>query len=112
MNCTSQIIISNGITVNAVMTAVTKVTHVSRKQFTSKSRLWPAVEARMLAILIFNYLGLSDLKIAFILNRGRPAICKCRHSATAMLNYSSTFRIRFKKTFDILTNQNIQSNGK
>lgn len=96
------------ITADTVIDAVTKVTGISRKKILSESRLWPVVEARMISALVFNSLGLSDIKIAWILNRGRSSVCKSRHAAQKLLEYSKTFQGKFQKVQSLINNINPQ----
>lgn len=102
----TSIIIKGVITADTVIDAVTKVTGVSRKRILSESRLWPAVEARMLAMLVFRSLGLIDVKIGWFLNRGRASICKSRNNAIKQLEYSKTFKEKFQKAQSIINNIN------
>lgn len=99
------IIIKGSVTSDVLFDAVTQVTGVSRKRLLSESRLWPVVEARMLSALMLSRLGLVDIKIAWILNRGRASICKSRHAAQNLLDVSKTFQTKFKKLETILNQQ-------
>lgn len=106
-DCTS-IIIKGVITAGTVIDAVAKVTGVSRKRILSGSRLWPVVESRMISVLVFNSLGLVDIKIAYLLKRGRSSVCKSRHTAQNLLEYSKTFQDKFGKVQSIINNINPQ----
>lgn len=108
MDNTTSIIIKGVITADTVLDTVTKVTGISRKWIQSESRLWPVVEARMMTVLVLNSLGLSDKKIAWIIKRGRSSVCKSRHSAQSLLEYSKTFRDRLEKVQSIINNINLQ----
>lgn len=108
MDNTTSIIIKGVITADTVIDAVTKVTGISRKRIQSESRLWPVVEARMISVLVLNSLGLADMKIAWIIKRGRSAVCKSRHSAQTLLGYSKIFRDRLEKVQSIINNINLQ----
>lgn len=108
----TKIIIKGVMTAQTVIDAVTKVTGISRKKIQSGSRLWPVVESRMISVLVLSSLGLADIKIAWILNRGRSSVCKSRHSAQSLLEYSKTFREKFQKVQSIINNINPQKNGK
>lgn len=99
------IIIKGSVTSDVLFDAVTQVTGVSRKRLLSESRLWPVVEARMLSALMLSRLGLVDIKIAWILNRGRASICKSRHASQNLLDVSKTFQTKFKKLETILNQQ-------
>ena len=92
-------------TSDSVLDAVTKVTGISRTRLHSKSRLWPVVEARMLAAIVFNRLGLVDARIAWLLNRGRSSMCKSRHAGEDLLQVSKTFQDKFQKIQNILNPQ-------
>lgn len=107
MDSTS-IIIKGVITADTVIDAVTKVTGISRKKILSESRLWPVVESRMISVVVFNSLGLTDMKIAWILNRGRSSVCKSRHTAQNLLEYSKTFQGKLQKIQSIINNINPQ----
>ena len=107
----TSIIIKGVITADTVINAVTRVTGIGRKRILSDSRLWPVVEARMISVLVLNSLGLVDMKIAWILKRGRSSVCKCRHTAKKLLEYSKTFQNKFQKVQSIINNINPQQNG-
>lgn len=103
---TKPIITIKGVgTSDTVLDAVTKVTGISRTRLLSESRLWPVVEARMLSALTLNWLGLDDLRIAWVLNRGRSSVCKSRHAAMWQHEYSKTFKDKFQKVQTILNHQ-------
>lgn len=104
----TSIIIKDAVTVGTVLDAVAKITGISRKKILSESRLWPVVEARMISILVFNSLGLADMKIAWFLNRGRSSVCKSRHNAQNLLEYSKTFQGKLQKVQSIINNINPQ----
>lgn len=105
-----KIIIKGVMTSGNVLDAVANVTGVSRKRILSDSRQWPAVEARMLSVLVLNWLGLPDIKIAWILNRQRPTVCKSRHAALNLLDCSITFKDKYLKLQTIINNINPQQN--
>lgn len=104
----TSMIIKGVMTVGSVLDAVANVTGISRKSILSDSRLWPVVEARMISILVFNSLGLHDMKIGRILNRGRSSVCKSRHTAQKLLEYSKTFQGNLQKVQSIINNINHQ----
>lgn len=101
----NSLIIKGNVTSDALFDAVAKVTGISRKRLLSESRLWPVVEARMLSALTLSRLGLVDIKIACILNRGRASICKSRHAGENLLAVSKTFQTKFQKLQTILNQQ-------
>lgn len=101
-------IIKGVITADTVINEVTKVTGISRKKILSESRLWPVVESRMISVLVFNSLGLDDMKIAWILKRSRSSVCKSRHTAQNLLEYSKTFQGKLQKVQSIINNINPQ----
>lgn len=107
MDSTS-ILIKGVISSDTVIDAVTKVTGISRKKILSESRLWPVVESRMISMLVFRSLGLTDVKIALILKRGRASVCKSRHAAQNLLEYSKTFQGKLEKVQSIINNINPQ----
>lgn len=85
-----------------VFDAVTKVTGISHSRLISESRQWPVVEARMLSVIFLNRLDLADTKIAWLLNRSRPTVCKSRNTAEDLLQVSKTFKDKFRKVQTIL----------
>ena len=95
-------IIKGELSTDTVLEAVTKVTGVSKNNILSDLRHWPVVEARMLSALTLSRLGLVDIKIAWILNRGRASICKSRHAGQNLLDVSKTFQAKFQKLQTIL----------
>lgn len=108
MDSSDSLIIKGVITADTVLNAVTRVTGVSGKRIRSESRLWPVLEARMITVLVLSSLGLADIKIAWIIKRGRSTVCKSRHSAQNLLEYSRTFRDRLRKVQSIINNINPQ----
>ena len=101
----NSLIIKGQLSTDTVLEAVTKVTGVSKKNILSGLRYWPVVEARMLSALMLSRLGLVDIKIAWILNRGRASICKSRHVGEDLLQVSKTFQDKFNKVQSILNPQ-------
>lgn len=61
------------------------------------SRQWPAVEARMLLVLLLSYDGASDESTSWVLNRKRGTILKSRHNAIDTLEISKVFRNKFTR---------------
>lgn len=98
----NSIIIKGRLTAGDLFDAIAKVTAVDRKKMLSDSRMWPAVEARMLAALVMNRMGLVDAKIAWLLNRGRSNVCKIRHTGENLMQVSKTFKDKFQKIQTIL----------
>lgn len=88
-----------------VFAAVSKVTGMSHSKIISSSRLWQIVEARTISIISFNRLGLVDEKIALLINRARPTVCKSRKVGERLLKDSKTFKEKFHKVQTLLTNQ-------
>lgn len=80
-----------------VLAVVSKVTGVAKSTILSRSRVWPAVEARQLIILLLHYDGAVDEYIAATLRRGRPAIVRSRHTAFDSLRFSKLFREKYDK---------------
>lgn len=74
------------------ISVVSKLTGVSKKTILSPSRQWPAVEARMLIVLLLMYDGATDESTSWVLNRKRGAILKARHNALATKDISRVFR--------------------
>lgn len=94
------------ITHKDVMTAIAaaaKVTKTSPAKIKSESRIWPVVEARMLTVLALHDLGLSDYKIACLINRGRSSVCKSRKTARLLLNLSKTFQAKYQKISSLIS---------
>lgn len=87
------------------LTVVSKVTGVSKSTILSRTRIWPAVEARQLIILLLSRDGATDETISWILNRGRCAILKSRHTATDTLRLSKVFRDKFNKASEMYESQ-------
>lgn len=87
------------------ITVVSKVTGVSKSTILSRTRIWPAVEARQLIVLLLSREGATDETISWILNRGRGAILKSRHNATDSLRLSKVFRAKFDKASEMYENQ-------
>lgn len=53
------------------LAVVSKVTGVAKTTILSRTREWPAVEARQLVILLLYREGATDEAISWMLNRGR-----------------------------------------
>lgn len=87
------------------LTVVSKVTGVAKSTILSRTRIWPAVEARQLIILLLYRDGATDESISWILKRGRCAILKSRHSATDSLRLSKLFRAKFDKASEMYETQ-------
>ncbi|MBD5258440.1 MAG: hypothetical protein HDS52_07125 [Barnesiella sp.] len=79
------------------ITVVSKITGVSRTKILSKTRVWPAVEARQFIILLLSHDGATDELIAWTLNRGRGAVLKSRHNANDAIRLSKLFRDKYNK---------------
>lgn len=79
------------------LSVVSKVTGVAKSTILSRTRVWPAVEARQLVILLLSQDGATDEAISWMLNRGRCAILKSRHNATDSLRISKIFREKYDK---------------
>lgn len=88
--------------VKNIFYAVNVVTGISRQMLVSESRVWHISEARLLCILFLYKIGLNDEKIAYMLNRGRSNICKCRHTAGTLYDVSKSFRDKYNKIQKIL----------
>jgi len=76
---------------------VSKVTGISKTTIMSKSRKWPAVEARMLFVLLLSYDGAPDESTSWLLNRKRCTILKSRHNAVDTMEVSKAFRDKFTR---------------
>lgn len=76
---------------------VSKVTGVAKSVILSPSRKWPAVEARMLIVLLLYHDGATDEVISWVLNRKRATILKSRHNAIDTLGISTVFRDKFNR---------------
>jgi len=76
---------------------VSRITGVAKSRILSPSRVWPAVEARMLIVLLLHYDGATDEAISWVLNRKRGAILKSRHHAFDSLEFSKVFRDKFNR---------------
>ncbi len=87
------------------LTVVSKITGVAKSTILSRTRVWPAVEARQLIILLLYHDGATDESISWILKRGRCAILKSRHSATDSLRISKLFRAKFDKASEMYESQ-------
>lgn len=87
------------------LTVVSKVTGVAKSTILSRTRIWPAVEARQLIILLLYRDGATDESISWILKRGRCAILKSRHNATDSLRLSKLFRAKFDKVSEMYETQ-------
>lgn len=81
--------------------AVSKVTTVPKSIILSATRIWPAVEARQLVILLLSNDRAPDGAIALTLNRGRCSILKSRHNAVEHLRYSTLFRHKYNKCMEL-----------
>lgn len=84
---------------------VSKVTGVAKSTILSRTREWPAVEARQLVILLLARDGVTDEAISWMLNRGRCAILKSRHNANDALRFSKLFREKFDKSSEMYEHQ-------
>lgn len=80
-----------------VFAAVYNVTGVSKTKMLSRSRLWPAVEARMLFVLFCARLGQDDQTTAWSLQRDRTTILSARHKAEDYISISKSFSDKFNK---------------
>ena len=80
---------------------VSKFTGVPKSTILSRTRVWPAVEARRFVILLLSNDGATDESISWMLNRGRCAILKSRHSAADSLRLSKIFREKFIKISEL-----------
>lgn len=87
------------------LTVVSKVAGVAKSTILSRTRIWPAVEARQLIILLLYRDGATDESISWILKRGRCAILKSRHTATDSLRLSKLFRAKFDKASELYEHQ-------
>lgn len=87
------------------ISVVGKVTGVSKMTILSRTREWPAVEARQLIILLLSRDGVTDEAISWTLNRGRGAILKSRHNANDALRLSKLFREKFDKALQMYEHQ-------
>jgi len=79
------------------ISVVSKITGVAKSTILSPSRQWPAVEARMLIVLLLFYDGACDESISWVLNRKRGAILKSRHNALDTKRLSKVFREKFNR---------------
>lgn len=79
------------------ISVVSRATGVAKSTILSRTREWPAVEARQLIILLLSRDGATDEVISWTLNRGRCAILKSRHNANDALRLSRLFREKFDK---------------
>lgn len=79
------------------ISVVSKVTGVAKSKILSAGRQWPAVEARMLIVLVLSYDGASDEATSWVLNRKRGAILKARHNALNTMEISKVFRDKFNR---------------
>lgn len=102
INMKELIISNNDGCVKNIFSAVYGVTGISRQMLVSESRVWHVSEARLLCILFLYKIGLTDEKIAYILNRGRSNMCKCRHTAENLYDVSKSFRDKYEKIQTIL----------
>ncbi|MEE0978645.1 MAG: hypothetical protein UH625_04470 [Muribaculaceae bacterium] len=79
------------------ISVVSTVTGVSKNTILSPGRHWPAVEARMLIVLLLSNDGATDETISWVLNRKRGAILKSRHNAFDSMDISKTFRDKYQR---------------
>lgn len=84
---------------------VSKVTGVAISTILSPSRVYRAVESRMLIVLLLSRDGIPDGPISLLLNRTRVAILKSRQSALFALEYSKIFRDKFSKASELYEQQ-------
>ncbi|MDE7356165.1 hypothetical protein [uncultured Duncaniella sp.] len=84
---------------------VSRITGVATSTILSRTRKWPAVEARQLIILLLSRDGATDETISWMLNRGRGAILKSRHNAMDALRLSKLFRSKFDKISELYEHQ-------
>ncbi|MDE6222588.1 MAG: hypothetical protein K2M49_02735 [Muribaculaceae bacterium] len=87
------------------ISVVSKVTGVAKSTILSRTREWPAVEARQLIILLLSRDGATDEAISWMLNRGRGAILKSRHNANDALRLSKLFKTKFDKASEMYEHQ-------
>lgn len=87
------------------ISVVSDVTGVAKSTILSGKRVWPAVEARQLIILLLSRDGATDEMISWVLKRGRGAILKSRHSANDALRLSKLFRAKFDKVSSLYEQQ-------
>ena len=76
---------------------VSKVTGVAKSKILSSTRVWPAVEARQMIVLILAKDGYTDESIGLALNRKRCVILKSRTNALHSTLLSVVFREKFNK---------------
>lgn len=79
------------------ITVVSKVTRVPKSIILSRTRIWPAVEARQLIVLLLFRDGATDESISWSINRCRSAVLKSRHSALDSVRFSKLFRDKLTK---------------
>lgn len=79
------------------ISVVSTVTGISKSIILSPSRTWPAVEARMLIVLLLSHDGATDESTSCVLDRSRVSILKSRHNAIDMMDISKVFRDKFNR---------------
>lgn len=79
------------------ISVVSKVTGVPKSTILSPCRQWPAVEARMLIVLLLSHDGATDDSTSWVLHRKRGAILKSRHNALNTMDISKVFRDKFNR---------------
>lgn len=82
------------------ISVVSKITKVPKSKILSDSRKFPAVEARMLIVMLLSSEGYTDIEISWGLNRKRGAILKSRHNALNLLAVSKPFRDKYNSAKD------------
>lgn len=87
------------------ISVVSKFTGITKSKILSRTREWPAVEARQFIILLLSRDGATDESISWILNRGRCAVLKSRHNASDALRFSKLFRSKFDKISEMYERQ-------
>lgn len=83
------------------VSVVSQVTRVPKSVILSHTRIWPAVEARQLIILLLYRDGATDESIAWMINRCRSTVLKSRHSALDSLRFSKPFRDKLSKASEL-----------
>lgn len=87
------------------LTVVSKITGVSKSTILSRTRVYPAVEARQFIVLLLSRDGATDETISWVLNRGRVAVLNSRHHANDALQFSRLFREKFAKISEMYEHQ-------
>ena len=80
-----------------VFNAVSRVTGISKKKMTSRTRKWTVVEARMLFVLFMSRRGNIDDMIAGARRRNRTTIVKSLHTAADYIDISRAFQEKYNK---------------